>query len=73
MRVSQKVMHGLIEVRVTLHSSLSSWDERRPKQTKVKADGELSGKKKRRKFYKQKGVEECELPSNKEKNRAKIH
>lgn len=45
MWVSQKGMHGLIEVRVTLHSSLSSWDERRPKQTKVKADGELSGKK----------------------------
>lgn len=30
----------LMEVRVTLHSSLSSWDERRPKQTKAKADGE---------------------------------
>lgn len=43
MWASQKVMHGLIEVRVTLHSSLSSWDERRPKQTKVKADGELNG------------------------------
>lgn len=40
---SQEVMHGLIEVRVTPHSSLSSWDERRPKQTKVKADGEVSG------------------------------
>lgn len=28
------------EVRVTPHSSLSSWDERGPKQTKAKADGE---------------------------------
>lgn len=43
-------MHGLIEVRVTLHSSLSSWDERRPKQTKVKADGEVSGQEKKENF-----------------------
>lgn len=35
-----KGVSGPMEVRVTPHSSLSSWDERGPKQTKAKADGE---------------------------------
>lgn len=35
-----KGVPGPMEVRVTPHSSLSSWDERGPEQTKAKADGE---------------------------------
>lgn len=38
-----------MEVRVTPHSSLSSWDERGPEQTKAKADGEGRMEKKKEK------------------------
>jgi len=37
------VVTGPMEVRVTPHSSLSSWDGRGAEQTKAKADGERRG------------------------------
>lgn len=56
-----------MEVRVTPHSSLSSWDERGPEQTKAKADGEGLMEKKERKKWTKKSERSCQLPANEDR------
>lgn len=51
--LGSKGVTGPMEVRVTPHSSLSSWDERGPEHTKAKADGE--GRRVRREEKRQRG------------------
>lgn len=65
-----KVIARPMEVRVTPHSSLSSWDERRPEQTKAKQMEKDEGREKKWKKGRRKGKmtkkseRSCQLPAN---------
>lgn len=55
-----KVIARPMEVRVTPHSSLSSWDERGPEQTKAKQMEKDEGREKKHKKKKRKGENDKE-------------